>query len=111
MPRQSITVHIPVTMLASLWKGDFRKLPANKIYELIIDYPLYKPAVYKIKTGKNGMGLVQLLGRIGKLYQKTYDREDDTGIYEIHGHDIDDLNLSGICVDHKSKKITLSVDS
>jgi hypothetical protein len=115
---QSISVHIPVTMLASKWDGDFQKLPPNKTYELIIDYPLFKPAVYKISTGKNGMGLVRLLGIIGKLYQKTYDREDATspakdeaGVYGIHGHDIGDLNLSGISVNHKTLKIRLSVDS
>jgi hypothetical protein len=115
---QSVILHIPVTMLASVWKGDFHKLPANKMYELIINYPLSKPAVYKINTGKHGMGLVQLLGKIGKLYQKTYDREDATspseeegGIYGIYGHNIDDLNLSSISVNHKTKKIRLGVDS
>lgn len=115
---QSVTIHIPVTMLSSIWKGDFKKLPANKTYELIIDYPLIKPAIYNINTGKNGMGLVALLGKIGKLYQKTYDVEDATlkseeegGRYGIRNHDIDDLSLCGISVNHKYKKIRLSVNS
>lgn len=110
---QSITVHIPITMLSSIWKGDFQKLPPNQTYQLVIDYPLDKPAVYPIKTGKNGMGLVVLLGKIGKLYQKTYDVEDESeqGRYGIYGHSIDDLNLSGIRVNHKKKLITLGVDS
>lgn len=110
---QNITVHIPVTMLSSIWKGDFQKLPANQIYQLIIDYPLDKPAVYLIKTGKKGMGLIALLSKIGKLYQKTYDVEDESeaGRYGIYGHSIDDLNLTGIRVNHKTKKIILDVNS
>lgn len=113
--KQSIDVHIPVTMLSSSWKGDFDKLPANEVYELIIDYPLDNPARYKIKTGKNGMGLVALLGTIGKFYEKTYEDEDSSedprGRYGIYGHSIDDLSLSGVNINHTTKKITLDVDS
>ncbi len=117
--KQSITVFIPVTNLDGIWKGDFDKLPPNETYDLIIDYPLAVAARYKIKTGKNGMGFLQLLGRIGKLYQKTYDVEDEAistspsghGCYGICGHDISDLSLEGINIDHKKKQITLDVGS
>ena len=116
--KQSITLDIPITYLAATWKGSFDKLPANKTYELIIDYPLSNPARYQIKTGKTGMGLVKLLGTIGKLYQKTYDVEDssmdneeDGGRYGIWGHDIGDLALEGIDINHKTKKITLDIGS
>ncbi|CAB4196966.1 hypothetical protein UFOVP1290_486 [uncultured Caudovirales phage] len=117
--KQSINVDAQVTGL-SFWKGDFDKLPPNETYQLIIDYPLGTPAVYKINTGGNGMGLPSLLARIGKFYQKTYDVEDETiskggdpasGCYGIFGHDISDLCLEGINIDHKKKQITLDVGS
>lgn len=115
--KESIDVFVPVTSLIYS-KGNFDKLPAKKVYELVIDYPLTKPARYKINTGKNGMGLVALLNRIGKLYQKVYDREDATmksesegGCYGIWGHDIGDLSIEGINIDHKKKVITLDVGS
>lgn len=110
--KEDITINISVTNLAeSIWKGDLQKLPAKKIYELVIDYPLSNPAIFKINTGKTGMGLIALLSKIGKLYQQTYDVEDANGRYGIYGHDIDDLAIEGITVDHKKKRITLSVGS
>lgn len=116
--KQSVDIFIPVTNLAAYWKGNFEKLPANKTYELVIDYPLTKPARFKINTGKKGMGLIALLGRIGKLYQRVYDKEDATltsesegGCYGIWGHDIGDLSIEGINIDHKKKLITLDVGS
>ena len=116
--KQSISVDVQVLNLAAgNWKGNFDKLPANKIYELVIDYPLTHPAVYKIKTGKKGLGLVALFGKIGKLYQRTYDKEDatleteDGGCYGIWGHSIGHLAIEGINVDHKRRLITLNVGS
>jgi hypothetical protein len=110
MKNQNVSVHIPVTMLASYWKGDFQKLPANRIYELIIDYPFggAREHHFPIKTGKHGLGLVGLLSKIGKAYEKIYEDPSTNGVF---GHDIDDLNLSGVRVNHKTKKIRLDVDS
>lgn len=115
---QSITLFIPVTSLDAIWRGDSKKLPANKVYQLIIDYPLSVPARYKIKTGKKGMDILKLLTVIGKCYQKTYDVEDETceseeegGCYGIWGHSIDDLCLEGISINHKTKKIKLFIGS
>lgn len=108
---QSIDLSVRITDLEEYWKGDFQKLPANSTYELVIDYPLSFPAHYKINTGKNGMGLMALLRKIGKLYQKTYDLDSKCSAYNIYGHDIGDLNLAGIRVNHKTKTIKLDVDS
>lgn len=110
--KQSVDVHIPVTMLSSKWGGNFEKLPPNKTYELLIDYPLTHPARFKIKTGKNGLNLAGLLGKIGKLYDEIYEA-DDSGYerYGIRNHDIGDLNLGGIDVDHNKLLITLGIDS
>lgn len=119
--KQHVKLEIQVTNLLNTWDGDLQKLPANKIFELIIDYPLSTPAIYKIKTGKKGMGLAKLLKTIGKAYQKTYNREnvsiarlkdeDAKSLYGIWGHSIDDLSIEGITVDFKKKIITLDVGS
>jgi len=110
--KQSVDVHIPVTMLSSRWGGNFEKLPPNKTYELLIDYPLDCPARFKIKTGKNGLNLAGLLGKIGKLYEEIYEADDQgDDRYGIYGHDIGDLSLGGIIVDHDKMLITLGVDS
>lgn len=109
-----ITVFMPITDLMG-WKGEFQNLPANSTYELIIDYPLSNWGRFKIKTGKNGLGLVGLLSKIGKLYQEVYDtdEEDEDGEekYGVWGHDITDLHLEGIDIDHKRKKIRLVMGS
>ena len=104
--RNLIQNHIEVKRLRK-WSN----LPPNKTYKLVIDYPMEYPAEYDIHTGKNGLSLVELLGKIGKLYQKTYDKEDQLHLHEIYGHDIGDLSLSEVAVDHKKKIITLCVDS
>jgi len=111
--KQSLTVFIPVTNLSAIWKGDFNRLPANSTYQLIIDYPLTHPVTYNIKTGKNGMGLISLLSKIGKLYEKTYQDDDDSDgeKHGIWGHDIGDLSLEGIDINHNRKTITLAVGS
>src|SRR5208283_3116226 len=111
--KQNADLNIPITMCNSTWKGDFEKLPSNETYELKIDYPLTHPARFNIKTGAKGMNLLQLIKIIGELYEKIYEAEpdddfcDEDGIYGIYGHGIDDLNLSGINVNHTTKKITL----
>lgn len=110
---QSIVINIPVSYLLGTFRGEFQKLPANQTFELVIDYPLSTPAIYKIRTGKSGMGLNKLLSVIGKKYQQTYDREDasEEGVYGIYGHSIDDLSIEGIKVNYKKKTIRLDVGS
>ena len=110
--KQNVNVFVPITMLASSWGGDFEKLPPNKIYDLLIDYPLDNPVKFKIKTGKTGMDLAKLMNTIGNLYEKVYEIDEaDPNIYGIYGHYITDLNLSGINIDHNKLLITLDVDS
>jgi hypothetical protein len=105
---QSVTLFIPVTNLDAIWKGDASPLPPNQTYNLIIDYPLDKPASFKIRTGKNGMTFLSLLNKIGIYYNKIYENEDKYGIW---GHDIDDLSLQGVDINHKNKTINLSLGS
>jgi len=106
--KKSITVFIPVSYLNGIWKGDFKDLPANKSFELIVDYPLSEPASFTLRTGKKGMNLIRLLKEVGKAYQKIYDRMDK---YDVCGHDIDDLSVQGVNVDYAKKKITLDMGS
>lgn len=108
MTTQNINIDIPVTNLTNIWKGEFKKLPANKIFELIVDYPLDNDAKFQIRTGKSGMGLVKLLQEIGKAYSHVYNNEEKYGVY---GHDIYDLALEGIRVDMKKQTIKLDVGS
>lgn len=106
----SIDLFIPISNLGASWKGKWKDLPPNEEFSLIIDYPLggNKPVIYKIKTGKSGMNLIQLLAKIGSSYEDLYDNADRHCVF---GHDIDDLSLGGIIVDFKKKRITLGVDS
>jgi hypothetical protein len=107
--KQSVSLSIPVVYLGDkVWKGSFEKLPANQTYSLIIDYPLDMPANFPIKTGKTGMTIVGLLAKIGEGYRKVYENATRFGIW---GHSIDDLCIVEIKVDHKTKRITLGVDS
>lgn len=103
-----VTLFIPVTHLDAIWKGNFKDLPRNQNYQLIIDYPLDKPAKFKIKTGKMGIGLIRLLGIIGKKYSYVYENAEKYGIW---GHDIDDLQLEGLRINHKKKTIELYMGS
>lgn len=106
---ETISIDVQVTNLVDgFWRGRFSKLPPNRTYELIIDYPLSNPAKYRIKTGINGLSLVQLLKRIGNAYRKVYDKED---FYGVWGHYITDLAIEGISINHKTKKIRLNVGS
>lgn len=108
LKNQSVTLFIPVTNLDAIWKGDTSSLPPNKTYTLTIDYPLDKPAKFKISTGKNGLSFLSLLKRIGSLYKKVYENEDKYGVW---GHVIDDLQLEGIDINHKKNTIDLYIGS
>lgn len=83
-------------------------LPANEIFTLEIDYPLDKPAKFKIKTGKTGIGTAKLITKICFLYHKIYENDEKYGIW---GHCIDDLTLEGINVNFGKKLITIDVGS
>lgn len=106
----SIDLFIPISNLGVSWKGKWKDLPPNEEFSLIIDYPLggNKPVIYKIKTGKSGMNLINLLNKIGYCYIDLYENADRYGVY---GHCIDDLSLGGIKIDFKKQRITLGVDS
>src|ERR1022692_2620615 len=98
--KQSASIYIPITMCNDyMSKGTLEKLFPNKTYELLINYPLTHPARFNIKTGTKGMGIIQLIKKIGQLYRDIYESEpdteycDDNGKYGIYGHSIDDLML------------------
>ena|ERR1700722_1156714 len=127
--KESIDLFAHVSMLSEFpWKGDFKSLPANQTYKMEITYPLHHPATVKVKTGKSGMGLIGLLNTIGKTYGKIYQEEEEAagvpeqsetmynrrttdGPHGIWGHDIGDLVIEGITIDHQSKKIGLFIGS
>lgn len=107
--KQEVICHIPVTMLASKWQGEIKRLPPNKTFTLIIDYPVVKELTFKIKTGSRGLTFIKLLQKIGKVYETIYKSKK----YEqfIYGHDISDLTLEDISVNMKNKSIRLGIGS
>ena len=88
-------------------KGDCF-LPPETTYTLCIDYPLGIPATFQIKSGEKGMGTNSLIGKIAKCYKDVYKTPEK---YQIWGHDIGDLYLEGLEVDHKTKEIWLYIGS
>ena len=110
MKNVNLTLSIPIAQLSAIWKGEMDRLPANETFQLLIDYPFggSREHYFKIKTGKNGLGLIGLLGKIGKAYEKIHERPEESGVF---GHDIDDLRLEGVSVNFKTKVITLDVGS
>jgi hypothetical protein len=103
---ETVNCSIPISYLP-YYNGDVSLLP-NKIYTLTIDYPLNTPLKVLIASGKQGMGLAPLLVQIGKAYHKAYSNDNKYGIW---GHDMGDLTLESIKVNHLTKSITLSVGS
>lgn len=94
----------------SIFRGDIW-LPANKVYTLIIDYPIRNKVKVKIKTGKKGLGFNGLIGRILKEYCKIYKDADSENKYGVWGHSMEDLAIEGIRVDHVKKIIDLCIGS
>ncbi len=92
----------------------------NNIAIIIIDYPLNKPVEIEIKSNTSkGFTRKQLVERISEEYNRIYKEEEESaktktipiderkgiinrnqtdGKYGIWGHDIDDLDLSGIVI-------------
>lgn len=105
--RQSVRMNASICELSG-WNGSFDKLPPNKTYTLIIDYPIDDEARFDIQTGKSGMGLAALLRKIGQTYERVYRGHRKYGIW---GHGIYDLGLGEIIVNHQKRTIRLVVSS
>lgn len=101
---QSVNLNFNFKSLADL-SGDVSLLP-NKTYKLIIDYPVNGEINYNIKVGSKGMSGLKLLSRIYKTYLDVYDCD---GL--VWGHELCQLFLEGIFVDHKKLVIRLAVGS
>lgn len=107
--------------IGQLLNPDEIVIQENKV-NLIIDYPLKKPATIELSNPK-GFSRKNLILEISKNYHKIYAEEEATaktktipsdkrtglinrnetdGKYGIWGHDLSDLDLSGIEI-HKSK--------
>lgn len=107
--KQKVICQVPIYMLTSTWKGEIKKLPPNKVFSLIIDYPVHKELTFKIKTGSKGLTFTKLLQKIGKVYETIYESEKYQQF--IYGHDIYDLTLEDISVDMRNKIIRLGIGS
>ncbi|NII28538.1 hypothetical protein HB364_25870 [Pseudoflavitalea sp. X16] len=102
--------------ISKLIDADKIVLPYTKA-TLIVDYPLNKPASFELLTSGNGFTKKQLIEEISKRYHLIYKEEEVTastktiplekreglinrnetnGKYGVWGHDLSDLDLSGI---------------
>ncbi len=129
-----ISIEKPESEIDKLIDGDEIVIPYSEI-NLIIDYPLNKPASSVLKNSTNGFTKKELILEISKKYHEIYNEEENTskiktvplnqrkgiinrnetdGKYGIWGHDIGDLDLSTIEV-YKSEngkiQIMLIVES
>jgi len=129
-----ISIEKPESEIDKLIDGDEIVIPYSEI-NLIIDYPLNKPASFVLKNSTNGFTKKELILEISKKYHEIYNEEENTskiktvplnqrkgiinrnetdGKYGIWGHDIGDLDLSTIEV-YKSEngkiQIMLIVES
>ena len=103
-------------------------LPADKVYTLVIDYPLNKPFKGTFKTSSRGMTRQEFADLAAKTYQMIYKIEDDMegptpnipgmlnrqtsdGPFGIWGHSIDGLTIHTLYVDELNRVIELGVDS
>ena len=123
----------PINDLPNLAKRDEIIINNQKI-KIIIDYPLTNQYEFTLKSDK-GFSRGQLLSEISKHYYSVYEEEEKTatiktipiekrtimynrnetdGKYGIWGHDIADLDISGILV-YKTNNgeiiITLNIES
>lgn len=105
---QTIHTDIRLTDCINMPVNQFKKLAANKDFELMLNYPLSKEFSFTIKTGKKGLDFQGLLKKIGQTYVKVY---SNTKKYGVWGHGIEDLFIEAIHVDHEKNKIKVSMGS
>jgi len=106
-------------------------LERNKIFNLVIDYPLTKPFEKMICTGKNGMTRLQLARKVAKCYYRIYREEEEStripvvfglhvpkfnrdrtnGKYGIFGPRLGDLILHTVKLNKKKKRLTVECDA
>lgn len=104
--KQKVDCHIWLGSTAK-FQGDLF-IPPWQTYTLEIDYPLETPVFFQINSGKKGLATNNLIRKILITYNKIYQNPDK---YRVHKHDIDDLHLSEIVVNHQKKTISIGVDS
>lgn len=90
------------------FSGSSIYLQPNTTYILQVTYPLRNTFDFPLKVPDNGMDSQNLINKICEIYRRIYKNEEKYGIW---GHDIEDLAIQQIIVNHKTKKITLSMGS
>ena len=94
----------------------------GKEYSMILFYPLRSPETFRIITGSEGMRKAELGKIIMEKYIKIYSEEVEdsgpplyhpteprriasTGRHGVWGHDLEDLKLNWVEIDHSLNKI------
>lgn len=108
---ETVSVHIPIMMGVSN-KGNCSIKP-NKVYTLVLNYPFAGlEHNFPIKSGPKGLSGNDLVGVICKIYcDKVYKNDKSEEKYGVFGHDVGDLSLCEIKVNHVKKLITVCVNS
>jgi len=76
-----------------------------------IDYPLERPRTFKIHGGKTGKSYIAVVNAIVRKYREIYKDDETNKSNNVCGHDIGDLYLEDIKVDHRTKKVRIFVGS
>jgi hypothetical protein len=103
--KQSVRTNIPIEDWEPL--SDIF-LPPDESYKLSITYPLSEEYTCQVKSGKKGLGFHGIVNAICRAYHHVYRNDNKYGIW---GHDMCDLFLERITVDHNKKTIEISVGS
>lgn len=104
---QSIKLDTHISDIVSSFPNEDICLPANKVFQLLINYPC-KSRFFTIVSGKKGLKSFGLIRKIGEAYKEIYKDPKGNGVW---GHDIGDLFLEGIEIDFENYLIKLKVGS
>lgn len=105
MLRSIAACNLPINSLDTFSTKDIY-LQSNLVYTLVIDYPVKDPIKVDINAGKKGMGFLEILNEIRKIYMKIYFNPEKYGIKDFPK---DWLTLRKIYIDHLNRVIELDI--
>jgi hypothetical protein len=114
MNKEHETQSVDLSIMISSWKNKKPSicLPPNEVFVVEFSYPLGSTYTAKLDTGECGVSTIEIVNFICDVYKNTiYVNNKSIKKFEVFGHDLEDLILSGISVDFTNKVITMNIDS